>query len=316
MPKDKSLARGRVTFTVLPVLCLLFVHSFATIVPAQEAQAPVPTPAEPIFDAIDASQAVHRGNQLLTSGDAAAALQVYGRAKELRPDAREVAFVQGLAHYDLGEFDKAREAFLQAASTANDELADDARYGLATCDHAEALQSKDDPQKSISQLEDAMRQYQNVLANRPDHKLARESNFKAASTWRQIKQMMQQQQQQQQQQEGDKNKEDQENKDQQQENQQKSEDQQQEQQDQQQQSEEQQNQDQQQQQQSEQDQSEPQQQEQKDQQEQSATQKQEQVSREQAERKLREMMQELRDRQKRRRQPVQRFPVRPVEKDW
>ena len=45
-------------------------------------------------------------------------------------------------------------------------------------------------------------------------------------------------------------------------------------------------------------------------------QQQEEVSREQAERKLREMMQALRERKERRRHPARLMPVRPVEKDW
>ncbi len=268
---------------------------------AQDTTAPAQAPERQM----NAPQAVRRGNQLLSDGDAVEALLAYDRAKELRPDAREVAFAQGLAHYDLGEFDEARSAFLHAATTANDELADDARYSLATCDHAEALMSQEDPQQSISRLEDAMRQYQNVMANRPDHREARASNYKAASLWRQIKRMLEQQQQQQQQQ-GDDNNEDQEKEDQENQDQQPSEDQknQDQQQDQQQQDQDQQ------QQQSNDDQQD------KEQQQQAAAEKEERVSREQAERKLREMMQELRDRQKKRPKPVQRIPVSPVEKDW
>jgi Ca-activated chloride channel family protein len=263
---------------------------------------------DPLAD-LSARQAVREGNERLIQRNPAGALEAYNHAEVLEPDARQIAFVEGLAHYDLNEFDRAREAFRKAAAFADDPLADDAMYSLGTCDHAEALGSLDNPQLALSLLENAMGRYHDVLARRPDHAAARDANFKAASMWRQIKQQMQEQQQQQdscdngEQQDGDEEKkEDQES--------QQNEDQQQQEQQQSQPSDEQQ--DEQQQEQSESaEQSEDQQQ-----QQQAQAEQQEQVSREQAERKLREMMQALRDRRKTRREPVQRVPVTQVDKDW
>jgi len=61
-----------------------------------------------------------------------------------------------LAHYRLGELDKAREAFTRATGGAADAFADDALYALGTCDHAEALTSQD-PKEAVGKVEDAMR---------------------------------------------------------------------------------------------------------------------------------------------------------------
>jgi tetratricopeptide (TPR) repeat protein len=84
----------------------------------------------------NAPKLVREANELLLNDKPAEALRTYEQAQLLKPDAREIAFDQALAHYRLGEFDKAREAFTRAAGGTADALADDALYGLGTCDHA------------------------------------------------------------------------------------------------------------------------------------------------------------------------------------
>jgi Ca-activated chloride channel family protein len=284
------------------------------------------TPLRHDLAELDAPQAVRTANQRLLGGDPAAALDAYRHAEQLRPDAREIAFGEGLAHYELGEFDLAREAFRKAAASGDD-LAVDARYSLGTCDHREALSKAAQPQEAIGLLESAMRQYHDVLAERPNHAAARDANRKAASMWRQIKQQLQQQQQQKNQEDGTENQNQEEQQDQ-QDQQQKSSDREQEQQDQQaspsEQTEEQQQQE-----------SEPPQndrsgEEQKQKEGQQpqqdpqdnktephrAAEQEEQVSREQAERQLREMMQSVRDRRKTRREVKEPVHARPVDRDW
>jgi Ca-activated chloride channel family protein len=258
------------------------------------AQEPEQTGTE--FVELDAPQAVRKGNSHLTNGQPDKALEAYRYAEELEPDAREIAFVEGLAHYDLKEFDAAREAFRKAA-LGNGSLADDALYSLGVSDHAEALTNIDgNPQAALGLLEGAMRRYHDVLARQPEHTATRDANFKAAHMWRQLKQQLEQQQQQQQQdQDQEPNDEDTEQ-----------------QQDQQQQGQDEDDQEQQQSDASER----PEDQQEQRQQQQSQADKQEQVSREQAERRLREMMQAVRDRKKRRREQVPNVPIAPVDKDW
>lgn len=290
-----------------PVACLL-----PGLVASADDATPSPAPAvkdvaapAPELAGLKAYQAVHEGNRRLRNGAPAAALEAYDHAESQRPDAREIAFVQGLAHYDLKQFDEAREAFRKAEGLADDPLANDALYSLGASDHAQALESLDDPQLALSLLEDGMRRYHEVLTRQPDHQAARDANFKAASMWRELKQQMQQQQQQ----SSDQSDEQQDQEKQEQDKQQSQQE------DQQQQDEEKQSQEEQQKQEQEQAQDqEPS--EQQEQQQVSEAEKQQQVSREQAQRKLRELMQAQRERKKQRREPAERIPVRPVDKDW
>ncbi len=280
----------------------------------QEAQAPRETVATAVdYSDLDAFHAVREGNRLLIGGNPGAALGAYDHAGSLVPNAREIEFGRGLAHYRLGEFDQARDAFHEVAGVESDSLADDALYSLGTCDHIEGLQNLDNPQLALSLFENAMRRYHDVLGRRPDHAAARDANLKAASMWREIKRQLQEQQQQEsescdnpQDKEQDENQEQKEG-----EQQQKDKDEQEQNQQQSQPQDEDEQQDEQQQQSESSDQPEEQQQQQQAQQD-----EEQQVSREQAERQLREMMQEHRERKKLRREPVERAPVKPVDKDW
>ena len=267
------------------------------------------------------------GNEFLLADRPAEALEAYTRAKTLEPDVPEIDFVTGLAHYQAGDYELARESFGRVAASADDELAIDAAYEIGASHHMQAVADQADPKQAVASLENAMRQYQQVLDMAPEHAATRDANRKAASMWRQLKQQMQQQQQQQQQSDNSNDNENQDQKDQDKQSEQdKQQDkdqqdrQQQDQQDQQQQDKQQQ-QDQQQsaeqeEQQQDQQQQDQQQQEQHQQEQTGAQEEQQRVSREQAQRRLREMMQALRDRQKRREKPVQVVPISPVEKDW
>lgn len=290
------------------------------------------------------NQAVREGNRLLKDGDAAQALKHYNAAADTLPDSREVAFDQALAHYALGEYDKARASFGKAIIDPPDKLANDALYGMGTCDHSQALASQD-PRQAIPKLESAMQNYQRVLTAGEEHAPAKDAHYKAGSYWRQLKQIQQQQQQQQQQ--GDENKEQEENENQESDSQQQSQQQKQsDKKDQQQASKQDQQNESQQDQQNAQQQEAPQQQnaeskpnqaekekedqanaqdqkEAEDKQKESDEKKaaahqkpEESITREQAQRQLREMMQALRDRQKLRREEIDKPPLPASDKDW
>jgi tetratricopeptide (TPR) repeat protein len=282
---------------------------------------------------VDPYEAVRQGNDLLKQDRPREALRYYEQAAKEKPDAREIAFGEGLAHYHLGDYEKARELFRRAADGKNDALADDAMYSLGTTYHSDALLSKDDPRTALGLLEEAMQHYQGVLGHRPDHEAARDAYRKAGTMWRYIKQQMEQQQQPQQsdQSDEDEDKQDEQTEQQKEQDQQQNQDQDQEQEQerkgQQKESEDQQEEEPQpspsdEQREADQEQqdstaSEPQEDEQE--QPQSARDDQDEkegVSREQAERKLREMMHELRERRRERREPSQPMPMKPVDKDW
>ncbi len=283
---------------------------------------------------VDPYEAVHEGNQLFKSGKPKEALTLYERAEREKPDAREIAYAEGLSQYQLGDYEQARALFRKAAAGKNDALADDATYGLGTTYHSDALLSKDDPKAALANLEQAMEHYRAVLRHNPHHAAARDAYRKAGAVWRRMKQ--QQQQQQKQSSDNKDDKKDQDKNQQQQDNKKKQQDKKQsdqqnqdadkqessdKQQDQQKQNDQQQNDRDKQQEDSKRDQEEKKNSASKEQnqsqQQQSSKEQAKQVSREQAERKLREMMQALRERKDRRRQPPTRLaPVRPVDKDW
>lgn len=140
------------------------------------------------------AQAVREGNRLLNAGDINAALQQYRRVLDEHPDAREVAFNLGLAQFAAGDYQAARKAFDEASLAEDSELAADALYGLAACDHAEGLSlAGSDPKAALGKTQEALKQYRDVLRQTPGHAGAGESRLKAAALWKQIKEVLEQQ---------------------------------------------------------------------------------------------------------------------------
>ena len=269
-------------------------------------------PSEPVaesFGDLSARAAVREGNAKLLEGDAVTALDAYSHAEELRPHAPQIPFAQGLAHLAQKDFDAARDAFRAVAASDNARLANDTLYSLGVSYHLEAMENSENPKQAVEKLESAMARYREVLASAPNHAAARESDYKAAAMRRQLKQLLEQQQQQQDQQgdqeeqEEDRQQSDQEQQEggQQQDQEQQSSDQQQEEEgdQQQQQSADKSNDD-----------------SEEEKQQQAQKNEEEEISREQAERQLREMMQAIRERQKKRKSNVRKVPLPPVERDW
>lgn len=268
-------------------------------------------PSEPVaesFGDLSARAAVREGNAKLLEGDAVTALDAYSHAEELRPHAPQIPFAQGLAHLAQKDFDAARDAFRAVAASDNARLANDALYSLGVSYHLEAMENSENPKQAVEKLESAMARYREVLASAPNHAAARESDYKAAAMRRQLKQLLEQQQQQDQQGDQEEQEEDRQQSDQEQQEGGQQQDQEQQSSDQQQEEEG----DQQQQQSA--DKSNDDSEEEKQQQAQKS--EEEEISREQAERQLREMMQAIRERQKKRKSNVRKVSLPPVERDW
>lgn len=282
--------------------------------PTPRSESAVEAPVEPT-EAVDPHERVRAGNALLEEGEAAEALQAYNAAAQERPDAAEIAFDQGLSHYQLGQYAEARLAFERARLSARRSVQERAQYAYGACDHAEALTLKE-PKAMLAKLESAMRQYQDVLAQHADedappdaestfiNEAARDAYLKAGSTWRALKEMLEQQQQEQEQNQDCDNPQQQDDGQPQQQDQQSE------------QEEQEQPQEQQDQQQSQAESG--QRDDQQDQQQASAAtqQQQEQASREQALRQLRRLMDRQRQRQEQRQEAPPPPSVRPVGKDW
>ncbi|MEK6675212.1 MAG: tetratricopeptide repeat protein [Planctomycetota bacterium] len=317
---------------MIPVKVILFACASAFLLAGPSlAQDQTQSPAKDKRADPSVHEIMQDANRMLSEGQSLAALEAYHRAEKLLPDAPEIAFGRGLAHYRLKEMEEAREAFRKAATASDPSLSQDAKYSMATCDHAEALQSSADPQGAVTKLESAMQQYHDVLSANPRHEAAIDANLKAAASWRQLKQLLQQQQQQQQQDGDQKDKDQQEKQDQQQQDKQK--------QDQKKQEGDKQEQSEKEQQESSQEQKDPKssqqeegkedqekkqssaKEEQKEQkpseaQEQQRAEDKEKSSNEQAQRRLREMVQAMQQRKRNRAQQVQPIAPPPTEKDW
>lgn len=270
-------------------------------------------PSEPVaesFGDLSARAAVREGNAKLLEGDAVTALDAYSHAEELRPHAPQIPFAQGLAHLAQKDFDAARDAFRAVAASDNARLANDALYSLGVSYHLEAMENSENPKQAVEKLESAMARYREVLASAPNHAAARESDYKAAAMRRQLKQLLEQQQQQQQDQQGDQEEQEEDRQQSDQEQQEGGQQQDQEQQSSDQQQEEEGDQQQQQSADKSNDDSE------EEKQQQAQKNEEEEISREQAERQLREMMQAIRERQKKRKSNVRKVSLPPVERDW
>lgn len=109
---------------------------------------------------------VRAGNEALSEGEAARALEHYDRAARELPDRAEVHLNRGLALLEMGELDRAREALrLASQPPASREVRADAYYdlGLAFYRQAEQAASAEEPnhreaQRLFREAADAFRQ--------------------------------------------------------------------------------------------------------------------------------------------------------------
>jgi tetratricopeptide (TPR) repeat protein len=121
--------------------------------PAAVAPAPPPEPSRappaPTYEAL-----LERADALHARGKAEAALELYGRAHELRPDGVEPLTGRGLCLLDLESAPAAEDAF-------EDALALDERHGPAIMGLAEALRAQ-------GRVARALEYYQKYLGLFPD----------------------------------------------------------------------------------------------------------------------------------------------------
>lgn len=111
---------------------------------------------------------------------------------------QEAAFNLGLARYKLGEYDAARKAFDLATLSQDMDLAGEALYGKALCDHVEALnKTAENPKAALDKTQQALRKYHDVLTLNPNYAPARDGRQKAANLWAAVKEALEQQPQQQ-----------------------------------------------------------------------------------------------------------------------
>ncbi len=187
-PKDASMPTARSIVSTVLILLFLSATAFAQSIP------PAPD------DLRAAARAVKEGNKLLMDGGYSEALEKYDEAHGKAPDAPEVAYDRGLAHYRLQQFDKAATAFQDAIKPGHPELEAKAKYNLGRCAHAEALARKfDDPQhpdelsNAVNDLGKAVAFYNDALQLAPKDVDAQTNKAAAERLKAFLEQMLQQQ---------------------------------------------------------------------------------------------------------------------------
>ncbi|QDU99103.1 VWA domain-containing protein [Lignipirellula cremea] len=174
-----------------------------------------------IGSAAEPADLVRKANQALHAGEFDQAMADYQQAAESDPNRPELLYNQAVVQYRQGQYDQARQLFAQATATADSALDAKARYNLANCDYAEAVQlATSDKPAAIERLQSAIPQYRAALQGDPTDTDAR-ANLQLAQLLINQLQQEEEQEQQDEQQKDDQQKDDQQQDDQQKDDQQK-----------------------------------------------------------------------------------------------
>jgi len=104
----------------------------------------------------DPQSLVAEANRAFANGQYATALAGYDAAAESIPQSPEIAYNQGVAHYMLGNYTRARKAFNRALPAASTGLEASTKYNLGNVAYAEALKNRANPNKAIKLLKTAI----------------------------------------------------------------------------------------------------------------------------------------------------------------
>ncbi|MFO0972413.1 MAG: tetratricopeptide repeat protein [Phycisphaerae bacterium] len=126
-------------------------------------------------ESLTAVSALNEGNAALAAGKYDAALAAYKRAGVEAPDAAEVSYNQGIAHYRLDHLDDARKAFGDALRTRDPALEAKAKYNLGNCAYRTALQRLTDLPGAIEELQRAIDYWRDALELTPGDRATREN---------------------------------------------------------------------------------------------------------------------------------------------
>lgn len=173
----------------------------------------------------DARTLVLEGNRAFGDGDYQTALAGYNEAEVLLPEAPELSYNKGVAHYKLNELDKARDAFQRALLTRDPALEADIKYNLGNVAHGQALEKLSSLQEAIDLLKQSIGHYRDALELDPEDEDAKTNINMAQLLIKDLLDKLKKQQEQQQNQQQDQDcdnpqNQDQQNQDQQQQNQQ------------------------------------------------------------------------------------------------
>jgi tetratricopeptide (TPR) repeat protein len=136
-----------------------------------------------------------RGNNLYKNKEYKEALKVYDDALLLSPSDSRLKMNKGSTHYQLGEFDKAEEAYNAALSSDNKQQLADAHYNMGNILFREGTQMyQQGPQQALEKFKSAYEHYIKSLEIRPSDT---DTKWNLQLTHQVMKQLEQQQKQQQ-----------------------------------------------------------------------------------------------------------------------
>jgi tetratricopeptide (TPR) repeat protein len=110
-----------------------------------------------------------RGNELYARGEYDKALEAYEQAATEQPDSAEIWFNKGNAYFQKGDYEKAREAYETAAMRTRDpSLEAGSHFNLGNTAFFDGQkQLGQEPKKALSQFESSVRHYQEALRVEP-----------------------------------------------------------------------------------------------------------------------------------------------------
>jgi Ca-activated chloride channel homolog len=150
--------------------------------------------------------------QLFQHGDYKAAASAYGQAADQAPNDARFRYDQGASLYHSGDYDGAAHAFEQTLPANDLSLQQRAYYGLGDSRYRLGqAQLKEDPKKTITTWESAVKDYQNALELNPNDTDAHYNLGLLKTQLEQLKKQQEQQQKQQQQQQDQQSQQDQKN---------------------------------------------------------------------------------------------------------
>ena len=117
---------------------------------------------------------VEEGNRAYESGEYAAALEAYEKAAVDAPESPEIAFNRGTVFYRQQDYDKAEEAFREAALKTRDvRLEAKAKYNLGNVAFRRSERQRDsDLQKALQACEKSIAHYREALELDPELQMA------------------------------------------------------------------------------------------------------------------------------------------------
>lgn len=136
-----------------------------------------------------------RGNNLYKNKEYKDALKVYDDAILLSPSDSRLKMNKGSAHYQLGEFDKAEEAYNAALSSDNKQQLADAHYNMGNILFREgAKMYQQGPQQALEKFKSAYDHYVKSLEIRPSDTDTKWNLQLAHQVMKQLEQQQKQQQ--------------------------------------------------------------------------------------------------------------------------